>query len=184
MGFYSLAQCHWALYMWHVPLIETCLHWHLCHWPLSGSQWRADLQYCVSAFSISYEVILQSVQNLSQEGRQEPLQTCGTHITVVVCFFNPCIFMYGKCAKTFSTDKWVSIFYTVINLMLNPLIYTLKNSEMMNAMRKLWRKKYISYQISASSTMKGVIWHHGPLPWNAKLFLVLMLIILLSNNLW
>ncbi|XP_032346373.1 olfactory receptor 4A47-like [Camelus ferus] len=85
---------------------------------------------------ISYGVILRSLKNLSQEGRWKALQTCVSHITVVV----PCIFMYARPAKTFSIDKSLSMFSTVITPMLNPLIYSLRNSEMTNAMKKLWRK--------------------------------------------
>ncbi|KAB0337127.1 hypothetical protein FD754_025352 [Muntiacus muntjak] len=94
---------------------------------------------------VSYGVILHSLKNLSQEGRRKALQTCVSHITVVVCFFVPSIFVNARPAKTFPIDKSLSVFYTVISPMLNPLIYSLRNSELSNSMKKVWRRNIIAH---------------------------------------
>lgn len=92
---------------------------------------------CFVLLLVSYTVILVNVRNRSSGGLSKALSTLSAHITVVTLFFGPCIFIYACPFSGFSVDKFLSVFYSVITPLLNPIIYTLRNQEMKSAMSRL-----------------------------------------------
>ncbi|XP_067393739.1 olfactory receptor 2AG2-like, partial [Emydura macquarii macquarii] len=88
----------------------------------------------------SYTCILSSVLRMSSvKGMQKALATCSSHLTVVVLFYGAAIFMYMRPSSyhTPEEDKMVSMFYTIVTPVLNPLIYTLRNRDVLATLRTL-----------------------------------------------
>uniref|UniRef100_A0A5F8GDP5 Olfactory receptor n=1 Tax=Monodelphis domestica TaxID=13616 RepID=A0A5F8GDP5_MONDO len=89
---------------------------------------------------ISYLFIFIAILRMrSLEGRQKAFSTCASHLTAVSIFYGTVIFMYlqPSASHSMDTDKVVSVFYTIVIPMLNPLVYSLRNKDVKSAFIKL-----------------------------------------------
>ncbi|XP_077609060.1 olfactory receptor 13C7-like [Crocuta crocuta] len=93
---------------------------------------------------ISYIFILSTVLKMnSAEGRKKAFSTCSAHLTVVTMFYGTILFIYTKPkSKDSAFDKLIALFYGVVTPMLNPIIYSLRNTEVLGAMRKLMSRHW------------------------------------------
>uniref|UniRef100_F7C2A1 Olfactory receptor n=1 Tax=Monodelphis domestica TaxID=13616 RepID=F7C2A1_MONDO len=98
---------------------------------------------------VSYTLIISSILKIhSAEGRSKAFSTCSAHLTVVIIFYGTILFMYMKpkskpslnSDKLQTTDKLISMFYGVMTPMMNPLIYSLRNKDVKEAVKLLGRK--------------------------------------------
>ncbi|XP_036736495.2 olfactory receptor 4K15-like [Manis pentadactyla] len=99
--------------------------------------------------AVSYTVILITVRTRSSASMAKARSTLTAHITVVMLFFGPCIFIYVWPFSGYSLDKVLAVFYTIFTPILNPVIYTLRNKEMKAAMSKLKSRYLTRGQITA-----------------------------------
>jgi olfactory receptor len=100
---------------------------------------------CFILLLISYTYILITICQSSKAGASKAMNTCTAHITVVLIFFVPCIFIYVWPLSIIWLDKFLAVFYSVFTPLLNPAIYTLRNKEMKNAMKK-FINSYLSHK--------------------------------------
>ncbi|XP_047374219.1 olfactory receptor 5W2-like [Sciurus carolinensis] len=97
----------------------------------------------ISGILLSYCYIISSVLKIrSAEGRLKAFSTCTSHLTAVAVFQGTILFMYFRPSSSYSLDqdKMSSLFYTLVIPMLNPLIYSLCNKDVKEALQKLRNK--------------------------------------------
>ncbi|EAW73842.1 olfactory receptor 5AN1 [Homo sapiens] len=93
---------------------------------------------------ISYGYIGISIMKItSAKGRSKAFNTCASHLTAVSLFYTSGIFVYlsSSSGGSSSFDRFASVFYTVVIPMLNPLIYSLRNKEIKDALKRLQKRK-------------------------------------------
>ncbi|XP_069888038.1 olfactory receptor 10AG1-like [Dipodomys merriami] len=88
----------------------------------------------------SYSKILSTILRLpTAQGRGKAFSTCFSHLLAVILFYGSASIAYlrPKSSHSANIDKWLSLFYTMVTPMFNPMIYSLRNKEVIEALRKL-----------------------------------------------
>ncbi|XP_046928346.1 olfactory receptor 1013-like [Lynx rufus] len=88
----------------------------------------------------SYLFIAAAISKMrSTQGRLKAVSTCGSHLTAVTLYYGSILFVYSRPSTSYALerDKVVSVFYTVVIPMLNPLIYSLRNKDVKDALKKM-----------------------------------------------
>ncbi|XP_048071026.1 olfactory receptor 5K1-like [Ursus arctos] len=96
--------------------------------------------FTISSVLISYFYILFTIFKMkSKEGRGKALSTCASHFLSVSIFYGSLLFVYVRPHSDKEEDKDlpVAIFYSLVIPLLNPFIYSLRNKEVINAMKKI-----------------------------------------------
>uniref|UniRef100_A0A8D0Z0Z6 Olfactory receptor n=1 Tax=Sus scrofa TaxID=9823 RepID=A0A8D0Z0Z6_PIG len=89
--------------------------------------------------AFSYIRILTAVLKIpSAAGKRKAFSTCGSHVTVVTLFYGSIFYVYLQPVSSYTVrDHMATIVYTVLSSMLNPFIYSLRNKDLKQGLRKL-----------------------------------------------
>ncbi|XP_061335289.1 olfactory receptor 5G3-like [Pezoporus flaviventris] len=99
---------------------------------------------CSLVVLLSYVAIIATILSInSAEGKRKAFSTCTSHLTTVGILYGASFFMYlfPSSRSSRAADKWAVVIYTVVTPMLNPLIYSLRNKEVKEALRGLLKIK-------------------------------------------
>ncbi|XP_060110879.1 olfactory receptor 4N2-like [Heteronotia binoei] len=95
---------------------------------------------CFILLLVSYGILLVKVRTGLSRGKSKAASTCITHIIMVVIMFGPAIYIYCRPFMEFPFDKVMAVLHTVVFPLMNPMIYTLRNREIKQAMWRLLSK--------------------------------------------
>ena len=102
-----------------------------------------NLTFTVSIVIFSYIFILAAILKISSAaGRKKAFSTCASHLTTVTIFYGTLSYMYlhHRATESQEQEKMASVFYGVMIPMLNPLIYSLRNQDVREALKGVGKK--------------------------------------------
>ncbi|XP_032212448.1 putative olfactory receptor 5AK3 [Mustela erminea] len=102
-----------------------------------------NLMFTVLVVLFSYIYILAAILKISTAaGRKKAFSTCASHLTAVIIFYGTLSYMYlhHGTKESQEQEKMASVFYGIIIPMLNPLIYSLRNQDVKEALKGIRKK--------------------------------------------
>ncbi|XP_004694812.1 PREDICTED: olfactory receptor 12D3 [Condylura cristata] len=124
------------------PLLElACGNTVLNQWLLAVVTGSISMgAFFLTLLSYFYIISFLLIKNRSCRALRKALSTCASHFMVVFLFYGPVGFTYIRpaSATSMSQDRMVAIIYSAVTPVLNPLIYSLRNKEVMLALKKLF----------------------------------------------
>ncbi|XP_002926938.1 olfactory receptor 5M11 [Ailuropoda melanoleuca] len=106
-----------------------------------------NLSNSLSIILVSYAFIIAAILRIrSAEGRHKAFSTCGSHMMAVTLFYGTlfCMYVRPPTDKTVEESKIIAIFYTFVSPVLNPLIYSLRNKDVKQALKNVLRRNVVT----------------------------------------
>ncbi|KAM8960646.1 olfactory receptor 5V1-like [Pelodytes ibericus] len=122
------------------PLLQiSCKDTHINELVLFivGGAWVGFSPFIFILFSYTF-IISTILKMTSAVGKHKAFSTCGSHLTVVALFYGTAIFTYIRPSSAYSLqrDSIVSVLYSIVTPMLNPIIYSLRNKELKRVVKR------------------------------------------------
>ncbi|XP_035963397.2 olfactory receptor 5M11 [Halichoerus grypus] len=106
-----------------------------------------NLSNSLSIILVSYAFIIAAILRIkSAEGRHKAFSTCGSHMMAVTLFYGTlfCMYVRPPTDKTVEESKIIAVFYTFVSPVLNPLIYSLRNKDVKQALKNVLRRNMVT----------------------------------------
>ncbi|XP_015393940.1 olfactory receptor 6N1 [Panthera tigris] len=106
----------------------------------------------------SYVQIVRTVLRIpSGAGKTKAFSTCASHLTVVLIFYGSILFMYVRLKSSYSLDcdRALAVIYSVLTPFLNPFVYSLRNKDIKEAVRRQLKRSGILIEVKVGKAGQG-----------------------------
>ncbi|KAM9219797.1 olfactory receptor 5M11-like [Dugong dugon] len=106
-----------------------------------------NLSNSLTVILVSYAFIIAVILQIkSAEGRHKAFSTCGSHMVAVTLFYGTlfCMYVRPSTDKIVKESKIIAVFYTFVSPVLNPLIYSLRNKDVKQALKNVLRQNMVT----------------------------------------